>query len=92
MKEKYIAVKERWAAKRAGQAWPREHSLDRLPPRQRQVTNFLVLDVGIHPEVEHADWRLKIHGLMANPVTLDWTQFMGLEKFADNSNFHCVTT
>ena len=48
--------------------------------------------MGIHPEVEHADWQLKMHGLVANPATLDWTQFMGLEQFADTSNFHCVTT
>jgi len=27
-----------------GQALPRERSSDRLPPRQRQVTNFSVLD------------------------------------------------
>ena len=88
MKEKYIAVKERWAAKRAGQAWPREHSLDRLPPGQRQVTNFPVLDMDIHPQVEHSDWRLTIHGLVENPATLDWTQFMALEQFADTSEFH----
>ena len=88
MKEKYIAAEKRWAAKRAGQALPRERSLDRLPPSQRQVTNFPVLDMGIHPQVEHSDWRLTIHGLVENPAMLDRTQFMVLEQFADTSDFH----
>ena len=48
--------------------------------------------MGIHPQVEHSDWRLTIHGLVENPVTLDSTQFMALEQFVDTSDFHCVTT
>ena len=92
MKEKHIAAEKRWAAKRAGQALRCECSEDRLPLGQREVKNFLVLDMGMQPEVERADWRLNLHGLAAKPVTLDWTQFMGLEQFADTSDFHCVTT
>jgi DMSO/TMAO reductase YedYZ molybdopterin-dependent catalytic subunit len=92
MKDKYIAAKERWAAKRAGRAQRVVRSTDRLPPGQREATNFPVLEMGIQPEVARADWRLKIHGLVENPVTLDWEQFMALEQFADTSDFHCVTT
>ena len=92
MKEKYIAAKKRWAAKRIGKSLPLKRSAERLPPGQRQVTTFPVLDIGVHPEVEHEEWRLKIHGLVENPITLDWTQFMELEQFVDISDFHCVTT
>lgn len=92
MKDKYIAAKERWAAKQAGRAQRVVRSADRLPPGQRKVANFPVLDMGIQPEVAPVDWRLKIHGLVENPVTLDWEQFMALEQFADTSDFHCVTT
>ena len=92
MKEKYIAAKKRWAAKRTGQPLPVKRSIGRLPPGQRQVTTFPVLDMGIHPEVKHEDRRLKIHGLVENPITLNWAQFMGLEQFVDTSDFHCVTT
>jgi DMSO/TMAO reductase YedYZ molybdopterin-dependent catalytic subunit len=92
MKDKYIAAKERWAAKQAGRAQRVVRSADRLPPGQRKVANFPVLDMGIQPEVAAADWRLKIHGLVENPVTLDWEQCMALEQFADTSDFHCVTT
>jgi DMSO/TMAO reductase YedYZ molybdopterin-dependent catalytic subunit len=92
VKDKYIAAKERWAAKRAGQAAPRERSTGRVPPGQRVVTNFPVLDLGAHPEVTCADWNLKIHGHVDNPVKLDWRQFMALDQFKDTSDFHCVTT
>ena len=35
---------------------------------------------------------MKIHGLVENPVTLNWEQFLALPQFADTSDFHCVTT
>ena len=92
MKEKYIAAKERWAAKQAGKMAPPKRSEERLPPGQREVTNFPVLDMGIHPEVTRADWRLTVRGHVENPVTLGWEEFMALEQFRDTSDFHCVTT
>ena len=55
MKDKYIATKERWAAKQAGRAQRVVRSTDRLPPGQREVTDFPVLDMGIQPEVAQAD-------------------------------------
>lgn len=90
--EDYIARKERWARKMAGQEPRPTRSSDRLPPGQRQVHNFPVLDLGLHPEVPLEKWRLKIHGHVENPVTLDWEQFKALPQFKDASDFHCVTT
>lgn len=92
VKESYIAAKERWARKMAGKASPIPRSANRLPPGQRLVTNFPVLDLGVHPEISTVDWRLRIHGRVENPVTLDWSQFMALPQFHDTSDFHCVTT
>src|SRR5512147_1107411 len=40
VKESYIAAKERWARKMAGQHKSAPRSTDRLPPGQRQVHNF----------------------------------------------------
>ena len=91
-KENYIAAKERWARKMAGQAQPAERSTDRLPPGQRQVRNFPVLDLGIRPKVPLDQWELKIHGHVENPATLTWAQFLALPQFKDVSDFHCVTT
>jgi DMSO/TMAO reductase YedYZ molybdopterin-dependent catalytic subunit len=92
MKDSYIAAKERWARKMAGTAKPAVRSGDRLPPGQHLVTDFPVLDLGVHPEVNLDQWTLTLQGLVENPVTLNWAQFMDLPQFRDVSDFHCVTT
>jgi DMSO/TMAO reductase YedYZ molybdopterin-dependent catalytic subunit len=92
MKDSYIAAKERWARKMAGQPRTAVRSADRLPPGQHQVHNFPVLDLGVRPEVPLDKWQLQIHGQVENPVTLDWQQFLALPQFKDVSDFHCVTT
>src|SRR5580765_6355009 len=92
MNDAYIAAKERWARKMAGKAKPAVRSTDRLPPGQRQVHNFPVLDLGLRPEVPLDRWELRIHGQVENPVTLNWQQFLALPQFKDVSDFHCVTT
>ena len=71
MKESYIAAKERWARKIAGKEKPTVRSWDRLPPGQRQVHNFPVLDLGIRPDVPLEKWQLQIHGHVENPVTYE---------------------
>jgi DMSO/TMAO reductase YedYZ molybdopterin-dependent catalytic subunit len=92
MKESYLAAKERWAKKMAGQLKRSARSIDRLPPGQRLVDNFPVLDLGIQPEIALDQWTLKIHGKVENPVTLDWGRFTALPVFTDTNDFHCVTT
>ena len=92
MKDSYIAAKERWAQKRAGQARPAARSTARLPPGQRQVHTWPVLDLGLQPVVPLDQWTLKVHGLVKQPVTLNWQQFRALPQFQDVSDFHCVTT
>lgn len=92
MKDSYIAAKERWARKMAGKEKPAVRSADRLPPGQHLVTNFPVLDLGVQPTVDLAQWTLRIHGQVERPVTLNWAQFQALPQFRDVSDFHCVTT
>lgn len=92
IREDYIARKERWARKMAGKEKPSVRSTDRLPPGQREVHNFPVLDLGLQPAIPLDKWELKIHGRVENPVTLNWAQFMALPQFRDVSDFHCVTT
>ena len=92
MNDKVIAAKERWARKMAGKEKPVVRSVDRLPPGQRQVHNWPVLDLGIRPDVTPGQWELKISGLVEKPTTLDWRQFLDLPQFKDVSDFHCVTT
>src|SRR5690349_21397010 len=92
MNEATIAAKERWARKMAGRERPAVRSTNRLPPGQRQVRNFPVLDLGVRPAVTLREWRLKIHGQVENPVCLTWDEFQALPQFQDVSDFHCVTT
>ncbi|HEX4342830.1 MAG TPA: molybdopterin-dependent oxidoreductase, partial [Verrucomicrobiae bacterium] len=92
MKDAYIAAKERLARKMADKEPRAIRSTDRLPPGQRQVHNFPVLDLGIRPEVTLDKWQLKIGGHVENPLTLTWEQFLALPQFKDISDFHCVTT
>jgi DMSO/TMAO reductase YedYZ molybdopterin-dependent catalytic subunit len=70
MKDDYIARKEKWARKMAGKEPRSAPSMDRLPPGQRQVHNFPVLDLGVRPQISLDQWELKIHGKVENPVTL----------------------
>jgi DMSO/TMAO reductase YedYZ molybdopterin-dependent catalytic subunit len=90
-KDQYVAAKERWARKMAAEPRPLPRSTNRLPPGQRQVQNFPILDLGIRPEVPLNEWKLTVHGKVENPVTLNWQDFMALPQFKGLSDFHCVT-
>lgn len=93
-KERYIEAKQRWAEKQKAKGVT-AHAValrDRLPPGQKLTTGFPVLDLGVQPEISHADWKLKIDGLVENPVELSWAQFHALPQVEDVSDFHCVTT
>jgi len=65
---------------------------DRLPPGQHLVKNFPVLDLGIQPEFHPERWRLRVDGLVAQPMELSWQEFTALPKARQVSDFHCVTT
>ena len=92
MNEDFVARKERWARKLSEKEKPLIRSENRLPPGQKLVQNWPVLDLGVHPDVPLDKWHLKIHGLVENPVMLHWEQFTALPQFKDVSDFHCVTT
>lgn len=63
----------------------------RVPAGQKQVNNFPVLDLGIRPDVNTDNWKLRIYGLVEREVELDWTAFRQLPQIKDVSDFHCVT-
>ena len=48
--------------------------------RPTLTTGFPVLDLGIHPEIPDADWRLTLDGLVEHPTTLDWKAFNALPQ------------
>ena len=65
---------------------------ERVPPGQRTVDNFPVLDLGIRPGLTHDNWRLRLFGLVGQEVTLDWPALLALPQAKIRFDFHCVTT
>jgi DMSO/TMAO reductase YedYZ molybdopterin-dependent catalytic subunit len=75
-----------------GSGPPNRHGMPKLPVGQHEVTNWPVLDLGVHPTIDAKDWRLEIDGLVERPTVLDWAAFQALPQVEDVSDFHCVTT
>jgi DMSO/TMAO reductase YedYZ molybdopterin-dependent catalytic subunit len=78
-------------ARPEGSGPPNRHGMPRLPVGQHEVKNWPVLDLGEQPDVALDKWKLEIAGLVENPVTLTWHQFLELPQADDVSDFHCVT-
>ena len=75
-----------------GSGAPNRHGMPKLPVGQHEVKNWPVLDLGEQPHVPTAEWKLDVGGLVDNPFTLNWDQFLALPQAEDVSDFHCVTT
>ncbi len=68
------------------------HGMPQLPVGQHEVKNWPVLDLGEQPAIPTTEWTLEVSGLVHNPFTLTWDQFLALPQADDVSDFHCVTT
>jgi DMSO/TMAO reductase YedYZ molybdopterin-dependent catalytic subunit len=95
-REKLIRRKQEWAAEGrllTGQTARQgiDRGAQRLPPGQREVKTWPVLDLGAQPRIDLKLWRLVIDGLVENPVTLDWQGFQDLPQSDSTSDIHCVT-
>ena len=64
----------------------------KLPQGQHETRKWPVLDLGQHPVIAPADWRLAVDGLVERPLSLGWDDLMKLPQVDDVSDFHCVTT
>jgi DMSO/TMAO reductase YedYZ molybdopterin-dependent catalytic subunit len=90
MREKLIESKMTWA--REGRLLvpaPRERR--RLPPGQRLVKDWPVLDLGTQPNLAARDWQLTVGGLVDRPLTVSWADLARLPRFESQSDIHCVT-
>jgi DMSO/TMAO reductase YedYZ molybdopterin-dependent catalytic subunit len=87
---KLVASKERWA--QTGRLLdPSAKQEERLPPGQRLVKDWPVLDLGIQPHVRKEEWSLLLDGLVDAPKTLDFEQFQALPQVEHVFDIHCVT-
>ena len=85
---------------RAKKGKPEEHGShdsahsahNRLPPGQTLTERWPILDLGVRPKIDLKNWRLEISGLVENPVTLTWEDFMRLPQALVTADMHCVTT
>lgn len=91
IRDKLISRKQDWARDGrllTGETAPHDQ---RLPPGQRQVTDWPVLDLGVQPDIPLDRFRLAIDGVVDNPVLLDWDALMALPQEDSVSDMHCVT-
>ena len=87
------AVNVAFAGRKPAGSGPRNrHGMPQLPIGQHEVKNWPVLDLGEQPEIALDAWKLEVVGLIENPFTLTWEQFLALPQTEDVSDFHCVTT
>jgi len=92
IKEKLIRSKEKWAQEgRLITGRPDMGHVNRLPPGQKLVTNWPVLDLGVQPQVKPENWHLRITGLVENPTVFTLDQFHALPQTDMVSDIHCVT-
>lgn len=64
---------------------------DRVPPGQHLAKGFPVLTYGPTPEINQAEWQLKLSGLVTEK-SLTWDELMALPQQEFTADFHCVTT
>ena len=92
-RSKLVRRKEEWA--RDGRLLTGEpqnrDSQDRLPPGQRLVENWPVLDLGVQPEIPKDKWIFTIDGLVENPIRWKWDEFIAQPQVSLTSDIHCVT-
>jgi DMSO/TMAO reductase YedYZ molybdopterin-dependent catalytic subunit len=90
--EKLVKSKQKWAAEgRLLTGKTSRPDEERLPPGQKLVTNWPVLDLGIQPDVSKDIWQLTIDGLVEAPLRWKWADFIAQPAFEDVSDIHCVT-
>lgn len=90
---KLTTTKQRWAQEgRFLTGRTARAEADRLPPGQHVVTDWPVLDLGMHPDVPTSRWRLEVFGAVERPVLWDWAGLQALPQARAVSDIHCVTT
>src|ERR1700709_1727488 len=92
IRDKLVEKKQEWARDgRLLTGLTADPARDRLPPGQRLVKDWPVLDLGAEPEVTEQKFRLDVDGAVENRLSLRWDEFMALPMAEDVSDMHCVT-
>jgi DMSO/TMAO reductase YedYZ molybdopterin-dependent catalytic subunit len=91
-RDKLIEKKQEWARDgRLLTGKPGDKERDRLPPGQRIVKDWPVLDLGVTPKLDLEKWRLRIDGAVESRVIWNWNDFLSQPHLEVTSDIHCVT-
>jgi DMSO/TMAO reductase YedYZ molybdopterin-dependent catalytic subunit len=63
----------------------------RVPPGQTRTKKWPVLDAHGTPEIDLANWKFEINGLVERPLAWSLDEFMQLPAVKVYADFHCVT-
>ncbi|MDP3417615.1 sulfite oxidase-like oxidoreductase [Falsiroseomonas sp.] len=92
LREKLVEAKQGWARDgRLLTGTTATPETARLPPGQRLVPDFPVLDLGVQPDVSAEKYRLRVEGLVAAPLRLTLAEFHALPQASRTNDIHCVT-
>ena len=92
IKEKLIEAKQGWARDgRLMTGTMADPEQARLPPGQRLVRDWPVLDLGIEPDVTPQKFRLDLDGAVEHRLSLNYDEYMALPFTESVSDMHCVT-
>src|SRR5258708_32413364 len=92
IREKLIEKKQEWARDgRLLTGTTADPTRDRLPPGQRLVRDWPVLDLGAEPNVTPQKFRLDVDGAVENRLNLSLDEFMALPQSISVSDIHCGT-
>ena len=92
IKDKLIEAKQGWARDgRLLTGTTADPAQDRLPPGQRLVRDWPVLDLGVEPNVTPEKFKLDVDGLVETKLHLNLDDFMALPQTDSVSDMHCVT-
>ena len=64
---------------------------ERLPRGQVLTAKWPVLTYGETPQADLATWTFRCFGLVEQPVTWTWQEFLALPRVQVTSDIHCVT-
>jgi len=92
IKQKLIGTKQGWARDgRLLTGTTADPARDRLPPGQRLVRDWPVLDLGVQPDVTAERFRLDLDGMVESPLHLTLDDLLALPQTDSVSDIHCVT-
>jgi DMSO/TMAO reductase YedYZ molybdopterin-dependent catalytic subunit len=70
---------------------PDTRRANRIPPGQSRTRKWPVLDASGPPQIDLANWRLEVFGLVEHPLSLSLPELLAWPQVKVFSDFHCVT-